>query len=227
MNNKQTKSIWAGAKLSVLATAALVVFACRDGNKEAKTTEGAEAVKEQSAALSVKVDTAASIINWIGRKGIAGAKIGQHNGTVRISDGSVKVDSGKVVGGDFTIDMQTITVLDLKGEEKSKLEGHLRDTDFFLAKEYPTGKFEITGLTEAPSDTSTHIVKGNLTLRGKTNNIEFPAKITVSPTGAVSATAKFAIDRLKWGIVYGSDKSLGDKFIHPNIDLELKLEAKN
>ncbi len=225
---KRSKTWVSATKYWALTALLLTTFACADGgNKEAKTQEGAEKVDSQAAALSVKVDTAASIINWIGRKGIAGAKLGQHNGTVRISDGALKIDGGKIVGGEITIDMQSITVLDLKGEDKAKLENHLRDTDFFLAKEYPTGKFEITGVTEAPSDSATHIVKGNLTLRGKTNNIEFPAKITLSEAGAVSATAKFAIDRTKWGVVYGNDKSLGDKFIHPNIDLELKIEAKN
>ncbi|MCS7084519.1 MAG: YceI family protein [Bacteroidia bacterium] len=216
-------SFWA----TIAVTATLLTACANEGQKEAKTQEGAAKADTQAATLSVKVDTAASVIKWIGRKGIAGVKVGQHNGTVRLSGGSLKLNGNKVVGGEFTIDMQTITDLDLKGPEKAKLENHLRDTDFFLAKQYPTAKFEITSITEAPSDSATHIVKGNLTIRDKTNNIEFPARINVSPTGTVSANAKFAIDRTRWGIVYGNDKNLGDKFIHPNIDLEINLEAKN
>ena len=222
-----SKAWAANVKLWAIAAVLLTTFACGGGAQEAKTKEGAESVETQAAALSVKVDTAASVINWIGRKGVAGAKLGQHNGTIRIAEGALKIDGGKIVGGDFTMDMQSIVVLDMEGEGKAKLENHLRDSDFFLTKEFPVAKFEITGVNEAASDSATHVVKGNLTIRGKTNNIEFPAKISLSEAGMVSATAKFAIDRTKWGIVYGNDKSLGDKFIHPNIDLELKLEAKN
>jgi len=38
------------------------------------------------------------------------------------------------------MDMSTITVTDLSGESKGKLEGHLKSEDFFGIAKYPKGR---------------------------------------------------------------------------------------
>ena len=75
---------------------------------------------------TVKVNTSASVVEWTARK-----VTGHHNGTVAIKEGELKMDYGVLAGGSFTMDMTTITVTDLTGGGKAKLEGHLKSNDLF------------------------------------------------------------------------------------------------
>ena len=70
-------------------------------------------------------------------------------------------------------------------------------------------------------------IVGNLTMKGVTNEINFPAKIYLKD-GALHAEASFAIDRTKWKITYGSTnffKSLGDNFIDDMVELAFNIVA--
>ena len=67
------------------------------------------------------VDTDASQLEWFASK-----VTGKHNGTVNIKSGSLEMTDGQLTGGSFEIDMPSITVTDLKGDMKGKLEGHLK-----------------------------------------------------------------------------------------------------
>jgi polyisoprenoid-binding protein YceI len=71
---------------------------------------------------------------------------------------------------------------------------------------------------------ATHTITGNLTLKGTTKSITFPAKVAVNDN-VVTADANFNIDRTQWGLVYGNDQSLGDKFIRPTVNIQLHLVA--
>ena len=64
-------------------------------------------------------------------------------------------------------------------------------------------------------------MSGNLTLKGVTKNIEFPARITVSGNIA-EAIAKFNIDRKEWGIVYPGQP---DDLIRDQIHLGISIKA--
>src|SRR5262245_15870530 len=68
----------------------------------------------------VKVDPTNSTIAWSAKK-----VTGQHHGSINIKEGSMKMKKGQLVGGSFTIDMNTIKVLDLTGGGATKLENHL------------------------------------------------------------------------------------------------------
>jgi len=106
------------------------------------------------------------------------------------------------------------------------LQEHLLSPDFFETAKYPTAKFEVTGSEALVNSTEgTHKISGNLTLKDSTQNVSFPATVTVSEND-FAATAKYSIDRTKWGLVYGNDKSLGDKFIYPVVEITLNLKAK-
>jgi polyisoprenoid-binding protein YceI len=56
-------------------------------------------------------------------------------------------------------------------------------------------------------------ISGNLTIKDVTKNIEFPAKVSVSESGA-TAMAKFMIDRTEWGITY---KGMPDDLIRNDV----------
>src|SRR5690606_34078248 len=92
------------------------------------------AVGFSATAQTKKIDTKASQIKWIGEK-----VTGKHDGTVNFKEGSIGVSKGKVNAGTFVSDMNCITVLDLAaGQGKEKLEGDLKNDDFFGVDKLPT-----------------------------------------------------------------------------------------
>ena len=159
------------------------------------------------------VDANKSGLTWIGFK-----LASQHDGTVDIENGELNVENGNITAGNFTIDMQSITVLDLTDEKSNaKLTSHLKDPDFFNVDTFPTAKFEISSIEamEADEEGNTHKVTGNLTLLDQTRSITFPAKISVSEN-EVTADAVFTINRLDWGIEYNSTsvfKNVADDYV--------------
>jgi polyisoprenoid-binding protein YceI len=116
------------------------------------------------AATVYKVDAAQSKINWLGKK-----VTGQHSGTIAIKSGMIQVGSSSVVGGEILVDATSITDLDLDGEYKGKLEGHLKSDDFFGAEKNPVITFKITRVQNAPAGTvdATHVVSGDLTIKDR------------------------------------------------------------
>lgn len=169
----------------------------------------------------VKVVPTASKVEWLGKK-----VTGQHNGTVSIKDGQLQMSDGFVTGGNFTIDMTTIKVLDLQGEYAGKLEGHLKSDDFFGVSEFPVATLIIT---EAKQQTKgDYQIKANLTIKGITQPITFPATIMRSGD-QIKANATITIDRSLFNVRYGSGKffdNLGDSTIYDNFDLNVSLVAQ-
>ncbi|MCH5600262.1 YceI family protein [Niabella ginsengisoli] len=102
----------------------------------------------------------------------------------------------------------------------------------FDAANHPTATFEVTAVEEYVADSTnkiildgaTNTIKGNLTLKGVTKNVSFPAAITVTPS-IVTARANFNINRTDWGLIYNSDQSLGDKFIRPEVNISFTITA--
>jgi polyisoprenoid-binding protein YceI len=87
------------------------------------------------------------------------------------------IERKPVVGGSFVLDMTSINATDLSGEYQQKLNGHLKNGDFFEVEKYPTATFKITGVKKNNDKVYTSLVTGNLTVKGKTNAISFPAKL--------------------------------------------------
>ena len=208
------------ATILFMTALAISVTGCKKKAKEA-TTKAAEAVEETLNSESYTVNTEASTINWKGFK-----PTGSHNGTIAIESGVLNVTNGKVVGGTFIIDMNSITVLDIPAEEKgnTKLTGHLKSPDFFDVEKHPSAGFTITGLENVEGKM---MLSGNLSLKEVKNNVTFPVTVT-NENGAITLSSEtFTIDRSKWNIQYGSKSffdNLGDKFI--NDDMELKVMVK-
>jgi polyisoprenoid-binding protein YceI len=195
--------------LMFVAFAALVsVSAMADGGKKAP--------------VALKVDTKASSFNWLGKK-----FTGEHNGTIGIQGGSLVVNGGKLQGGEFTIDMKSIKCLDLTDAGyNAKLVGHLSSPDFFDVTNYPTANLKIKKATA--KNATNYDVTGDLTINGVTQSITFPAVIAVDSKGAATATAKFEIDRTKFGSKFGSKsffESIGDKVIYDNFQVDVKIVA--
>ena len=162
-----------------------------------------------------KIDAEKSKLTWIGKK-----VTGSHTGGITIAEGSLQVKSKKVTGGTFIIDMTSITDID----KNERLVGHLKSDDFFSTEKNPKASFVITSVT---GDKDQYTVKGNLTIKGITNEVEFPA--TIQTAGKqITAKAKILVDRTKFDIKFRSGnffENLGDKAIEDNFELNLELVA--
>lgn len=214
----------------LFAIGAAVVFASCQGDPkadEAKTTDSV-AVTTPATGNVYNADLTQSSVQWTGTK-----PTGQHQGTFSLKEGNIKAEAGNITGGEFTIDMSTMKITDKDTNGATNLAGHLSSPDFFDVANNPTAKFEITGVTAGVDSAlakdlvmkdATHTINGNLTLKGQTKNVSFPAKVAVSETN-ITADANFNIDRTQWGLVYGNDKGLGDKFIRPTVNIVLHLVA--
>jgi polyisoprenoid-binding protein YceI len=177
------------------------------------------------AATTLEADPAASTINWTAKK-----FGGQHNGTVKLAKGSLTVNGKKLTGGNFVMDMTTITDLDLTNPEfNQKLTGHLKSDDFFSAEKNPTSTFKITKATpigKAKAGEPNYTITGDLTIKGITNPVTFPAVVKLEDDSA-EATAKVEVDRLKYDIKFRSSLlgTAADKVIYDTFTIDFKLVA--
>lgn len=198
-----------------------LLTSCNEAPKgeEAATTEAQQPVA--TTGTPFKVDVASSNVAFLGTK-----PIGTHSGVFKLTDGELSITDNKLSGGNFSIDINSMTITDKDLTYSEKLKAHLLSPDFFDAAKFGVSKFEITGVESLENDpTGTHKISGNLTLKDSTQNVTFPANITITEN-EVKANGKFTIDRTKWGLYYGNDKSLGDKFIYPEVQITIDVTAK-
>lgn len=172
------------------------------------------------------VNTTQSILTWEGKKTGGG-----HTGNIQLKSGQLIMLDDKIISGNFKIDINSITCADLQhAETNEKLITHLKSDDFFGVKQYPTAHFELLDISYGQSPAipeNMHTVKGSLTIKGITNNIEFPAMITFD-ADTMLAQGRIKIDRTQWEIRYGSGKffdNLGDNIISDFFTLEFQIEA--
>ncbi len=172
---------------------------------------------------SYKVNPELSTIKWKGSKVIGSS----HTGNIKLKSGTLLMESDKLKGGNFTIDMTSITNSDIEDEKNSqKLVNHLESDDFFSVKQYPEATFKITSFVDKGDGNYT--INGDLTIKDKTEPITFPA-IVMYKNSQVVASAKITFDRSKFDVQYGSGSffdNLGDKAISDEIELDVALIAE-
>ncbi|MCV6631716.1 MAG: YceI family protein [Flavobacteriaceae bacterium] len=159
------------------------------------------------------VDVAQSKLHWKGHK-----VTGEHSGDIQLKSGSLTFTDGKLQKGNFVVDMTTIAVTDIKGEMAKKLEGHLKNDDFFGVDKYQEATLKFDKVQAMGSD---YKVNGSITIKGITQPIVF----TMSVNGN-KANVRMKIDRTKFGIKYKSNSffdGLKDKAIYDEFDLNAEL----
>ncbi len=172
-----------------------------------------------------KVDTKLSTLEWFGKK-IGG----KHNGTISFLNGVIKDNHGHLYGN-VEIDMNTIANSDLQDVKmKTKLENHLKSADFFDVVKYPKASFVIISIIpvkDPKNPAITHTVKGNLTIKDKTNEVSFGAAIQVKQN-KMTCTGTAIVDRSKFDVRYGSktfNAAIGDKMIYDEFELKFNIVA--
>ena len=191
-----------------LTTSLVLLFAgCAnpaDKTEDAKVAEAVDAVRSVVDAKTYSI-SGDSTISFIGSK-----VTGSHDGGFNDFSGTIAVANGTVApSSQIKIQMESLW------SDSNRLTGHLKNSDFFDVPNFPTAEFVVTSLSENGELT------GNLTMRGVTKSITFPAEIDVSD-GSVALKAEFDIKRFDWGIAY---KGKADDLIRDEVVIKLDVTA--
>ncbi len=220
-------------KLSILALSAfLFAVSCKKSKTDNVTTSTEQAVAEHSGD-TLTINTDSSAVNWTAyHKGVLNPRFGTTKTT-----GTLSVENGNLVSGSLVSDINTL-VTDPKavdpaasdGKTSADLDAHLKSADFFDVAKYPSVKFDITKVedlaagTESKTVGANKTVSGNLTIKDKTVNVSFPAKVEITGNQA-KIESKFTINRQDWGLAYGAEGDPKDWMISQEVDLELNIVA--
>lgn len=195
----------------------------------AMESSGEPAAGEAEAPEGVyRVDTGLSRLEWTGRN-----LNNRHHGSIGIQSGEMVMAGGSLAGGSVVLDMQSIDNQDLQDPAwHDLLVRHLKSEDFFAVERFPTASFRFTGWEAGAGDTQEApdgTVTGELTIKGITREVRFPAIVAPQGDGSIKAHALFDIDRTLWEVGYGSGKlfeRLGMHLVHDMITLELFVLAR-
>ena len=218
-------------KIAILAAVAIAAISCSNGSKADEAVTG-DAQEVQAVVEATEYTVAeGSYLKWRGFKTYVAS---EHIGTIGVQSGTFAMAGDQLVGGTVTIDMNSIVDVDIKDEGKrGYLEGHLKSDAFFYVDSFPTAVFEIVEVREEAAEATPYVVVGNLTIRGITNSIEFPANVFVEEGSVRLEAPAFSIDRTKWNVKYhDSDdatiaETLKENLIDHSIELTINVVATN
>jgi polyisoprenoid-binding protein YceI len=169
-----------------------------------------------------------SIVRWTGRN-----LFNHHEGTVRLSSGSLVITDNVLTHADFDLDMRSIACSDLTDNSmNAMLLKHLATDDFFATDANPTARFvaeKATAIEGCTAGTPNFKIDGQFTLRGITRPLSFTAVIAQEDEDHLTGQAEFDFDRTQFGSVYGSGKffaALGKHVVNDLIHLHLKVYAE-
>ena len=192
---------------------AITTFAC---NTTTKKEEKKSDVAVQDTSLSFNLEN--SNIKWIGTELTSKT----HYGSLKLTQADLVIVDSKITSGEFTVDMTSLSVEDLEGKSKERLEGHLSSDDFFSIEKFQTASLKI--LDSNRLENGSFNVNGELTIKDITHPIEF----TITKIGDNNYNANLTFDRSKYDVKFRSGtffENLGDKLILDDIDLEVSLSV--
>lgn len=167
------------------------------------------------------IDTKESVVTW---KGSSLNGLNTQTGYIYISKGELMIENGQLMGGIIEVDMNTIE--DKNHGTDNNLVNHLKDPDFFEVIKFPFSTIAITKVVSINDENKN--ITGNLTIKGITHSVTFPAQIEVKD-GIVKANAKLVIDRTKWDVRYKSAKfydNLANQTMSDSIEYHIKIVAQ-
>ncbi len=182
--------------------------------------EGTDLENDSPKGMAYVYNSEASTVYWEGSK-----PGGKHHGTIEVVNGSAVMDGDRITGGTFQLDMSTIRNEDVQNDGmRERLVNHLKSEDFFYVEKYPMANFTITGVEQLENEPSMHMVTGDLTVRGNTRSITFPASITMDDRMVRARTGEIVLDRTQWDVNHQSRSvfaGLKDNFINDEMIVRL------
>lgn len=165
-------------------------------------------------AQKVDLNIENSNLKWTGTK----ITNSSHYGSINFKSGKLNFSDGIIESGEFIVDMSSISVDDIEGNSKARLEKHLRSDDFFSVVAFNESLLEITSSVK---DGDGLKVYGVLNIKGLSSPVEFDMK-----KNGKNWTTSLTFDRSKHNVRFGSGSffdNLGDKLILDEIVLEATL----
>ena len=200
-------------KLITLLMFVSLVSCNMNSNKTAETND--VSMTALDATYNIKQDQSSLV--WTGRE----VSTSSHYGTINFTSGQFEIADGLISQGEFFVDMTSITVQDLTGGSKDRLEGHLRSDDFFSVESFPTAHLYISS-SEAISN-GKWMVNGFLTIKDISHPVLFEMANTMD-----GWNASLVFDRSKYNVKFRSGtffENLGDKLIYDDIELKINLKT--
>src|ERR1041384_831653 len=190
---------------------------------------GAPVVGQPGADLrSYAVAADKSTIEWVGRN-----LNSTHRGILRVSSGHLTLRAEVLQSGTILLDLRSLENTNLADPSLRRLlEAHLKSDDFFDVERFPSAQLLLRSaspLRDATPGTPNQIVTADLTIKDVTHPIEFPAIVSLSMEGALTALAQIDIDRTRWNVLYGSGRffqMLGKHLVNDAITLFVKIVAQ-
>lgn len=173
-----------------------------------------------AAAAQLKGKPVETTVEFVGSK-----VTGSHECIFRKTAGAVDAPGGDVAKAtlSFEADMASVEC-DYKDptDWSAKLNKHMKSPDFFDVAKFPKSTFVSTKIAPAADTTKgSHDVTGNLTMRGVTKEVTFPANVKVAD-GKVEASTEFSINRKDFGIVY---KGKPDDLIRDGVVIKVSFKG--
>lgn len=180
------------------------------------STEPAEA--GQDTAVTYQLDATATTLKW---KGTYAGDGHTHNGTVKVSDGSVTYKGDTFESGNFTVDMKTIENELTPEMGAEDLNESIMGEGLFNAAQFPNVEVIINSISDKEIDAT-------LKVAGKEVPAKMPVKIKKTDK-KLTAKGKFTIDFSAMeaeGFQPGTEKGKETQYIKPGVDFELNLVLK-
>jgi len=175
---------------------------------------------------SYQLDTQQSVIRWTGLN-----LLDHHSGYLKFSKGQLRFSEGELIDGMLTIDMNSIECADVEDAKMNAMMiTQLRHRDMFNIDEHPTALLSIHHAEhrEAGPDSPNAEVFSVLRLRGRENDIAFPAIISTANPEHVTAQGTIEFDRTKFGSTFHPGRLfafLGKRVVNDMVRMHLKIHA--
>lgn len=185
---------------------------------EGRPSEGTGCNETSLTSQRLELNTERTKIRWTGRN-----LTNQHRGEVTAAGGYVDLgEDGLPTAGKVTVDLRQMVCQDIEDQGMAAmLIGHLASADFFEVESYPEASFEliqVCSIANATYGMPNYVVKGNLSARGLSVEIDIEALIEPIENGYVFQSL-FSFDRTQLGALYGSGKIFEQLGMHLVNDL--------
>lgn len=217
--NKSTNFL--ASSFFALGIAAVALTGCDDPAKnaaKATTGEAVTATTSQPATAAqtnakYAFDQSASKVSWVGSK-----VTGKHEGGFGTFKGTVDVVDAAPEKSKVSVDIEA----DSLTSDAEKLTGHLKSPDFFDTKTHPKATFVSTEIKKGGENGASHTVTGNLTIKGITKSVTFPATVSLGGDTA-NVDAEFAINRRDFSLNYAG---MPNDLIRDEVVIKLAIRGK-
>jgi polyisoprenoid-binding protein YceI len=221
----QASSNFFAGLVVAIGMVSLASVGCDDpakGKSKATTTDTGATATSQAAVTTANAaqstskysfDQTTSKVQWTGSK-----VTGKHDGSFAAFKGTVDVVDGAPEKSkvDVQIDTDSLTT------DIEKLTGHLKSPAFFDVKAQPKATFVSKEIKKGGDKGATNTVTGDLTIKGITKSVTFPAAISVAGDAA-NVDAEFTINRRDFSLNY---PGMPNDLIRDDVVVKLTIRAK-